>query len=293
MATPSSNKRLRGGSGEVEDDQSLDLLNSVADFQKIDNPEIKDLSSLLIKFIKFSVENKRLDRLEENLNDLEEEVHIQKLNIANNKAAIELLEQKFNSKIEALTNEILEWKNKCETLELNQQKTLTTNNVLLQNKLDNDIIIRGFPAKPDSKTVCDNFLSCFQLDNSVIRSQYYFQFDSKYSKKTSHNVILSFKEIETKMNILQRKKDLGPILLSRLQPGMSASSSCTVTYSNRLSKFNLHAIFHLNKAKENKLIHSVRYHNLCFQIKESEKSGWLRISNNSELKKYKCHDQED
>jgi hypothetical protein len=292
MVTPSSsNKILRGGSDDMED-HSASLLKSVDDFQKIQNPEIKDLSSLLIKFIKFSVENKRLDGLEEKVNDLEQEVHSQKLEIANNKTSIEALEQKFNSEIEALTKEVEKWKRKCETLELIQQESITSTNALLQNKIDNDIIIRGFPSKPDSKTVSEKFLSIFQLDISAIRSHYYFQYTSNFSKKISHNIILSFRDIETKMNVLQRKKELGPLLLSRIQPNSSGQSS-TLSYSNRLSKFNLYAIYHLNKAKDYKLIHSIRFHNLCFQIKETDKSGWKRISNLTELEKYQINDQED
>jgi hypothetical protein len=46
MEKSKSAKRLRGGSGDGEDDQLLAMIKSVEEFQKIKRPEIKDLSSL-------------------------------------------------------------------------------------------------------------------------------------------------------------------------------------------------------------------------------------------------------
>ncbi len=63
----------------VDEDQSAALLRFVVEFQKIKKPEIKDLSSLLISFIKIFVENKRLKNLEDDVNELEADIHKQKL----------------------------------------------------------------------------------------------------------------------------------------------------------------------------------------------------------------------
>ncbi len=76
---------LRGGSGDGEDDQLSAMLKSVEQFQKIKRPEIKDLSSLLIPFIKFYIEDKRLEKLEDNVDELAADVHNLKLDISNNK----------------------------------------------------------------------------------------------------------------------------------------------------------------------------------------------------------------
>jgi hypothetical protein len=279
-------KRPRGGSGDGESDGAMEVLNSVEEFQKLDNPELKDLSSLLIKFIKFSVDNTRLEKLEKDVIDLEEDVHHQKLEIANNTMNIAALEKKLNEKIDQLTKSIGEWEKKYIELEASHQNSLSSNNFLLQDRIDNDLIVRGFPVKPDIKSACENFLECFRLDMSVVESYYYFPYAAK-AGKTSHNLIISFKDFNVKMEVLSRKKQLGRLLLKKIQPLMEPPDhDVFISYSNRLSKFNLHAIYHLNKAKDNKTIFNVRYHNLFFAVKETEKSPWLRISNPSELEKY-------
>jgi hypothetical protein len=281
-----SYKRPRGSSGDGEQDDALEVLKSVENFQKIENPELKDLSSLLIKFIKFSVDNKRLDKLEQNVNDLEEDMHLQKLDIGNNTTNIAALEKKFTAEIDSLKKTIEELKAKNSDLEESNQKNLGTNNFLLQDRIDNDLIVRGFPAKPDCKVACEKFLEAFHLDSSVVRTHYYFPYTLD-SGKITHNLIISFNEFEVKMKILESKKQRGPLLLNCIQPHLAPpDQDVTLTYSNRLTKFNLYAIYHLNKAKDNKIIHSIRYHNLFFSIKETEKGGWKRITNMSDLEKY-------
>jgi hypothetical protein len=284
MSCESSSKRQREGSADG-DDQSLIMLQTVADFQKIENPKIKDLSSLLINFIKFSVDNKRIDKLEANLNDIEVDVYNQKLDIANIKSSIEIMEKKFSEKIEFLTNSVEEWKQKYEKLETAQLKNFSSTNTMLQSKIDNDLIIRGFPEKPNSRTVCDNFLNVFQLDYASVSTHYYFPYKSKFSGKITHNVIIRFREIDTKLDILKRKKDMGPMLLNRIQPDMQSSSFITLNYSNRLSKFNLSAVYQLTKAKERKQIVNIRFHNLCFAAKVPGNDDWQRVTNYTELNK--------
>ncbi len=126
------------------------------------------------------------------------------------------------------------------------------------------------------------------MDKSEVLSHYYFSYTSKFSGKVSHNVIISFREKQTKLNILAHKKQTGPMLLSRLLPDQSSTSNIvTLTYSNRLSKYNLNAIYHLNKAKNAGQIFCIKFHNSCFTVKDNRESGWSRISNIEELQKYK------
>jgi hypothetical protein len=273
-----------------EEDQLAAMLKSVDDFQKIKKPEIKDLSSLLIPFIKFYIENKRLEKVENDVDELAVDVHNLKLEIANNKFQLEDLNRKISEGLETLNNNIKSVIEKIDDLETSNKKTMSSVNFLLQSKIDNDIIIRGFSGKLESQIVCDNFIKYFNLDPTEISSHYYFPYVSKYSGKTSHNVIISFREKETKLNILSRKKQMGPLLLSQLLPDHPATTKIvTISYSNRLSKFNLYTIYHLNKAKVAGKIFNVKYHNLCFAVKETEESQWSRISNIEELSKYKLN----
>jgi hypothetical protein len=127
---------------------------------------------------------------------------------------------------------------------------------------------------------------------SVVETYYYFPYAAK-AGKTSHNLIISFKDFDVKMEVLGRKKQLGRLLLKKIQPQMAPPDhEVLISYSNRLTKFNLRAIYHLNKAKDNKTVFNVRYHNLFFAVKETEKSPWQRISNPSELDKYITREDE-
>jgi hypothetical protein len=277
-------------SGNVEEDQLSTMLKYVEKFQKIEKPEIKDLSSLLIPFIKFYVENKRLEKVENYVDELAADVHNLKLDITNDKIQLEALDRKISDGLEELNKTIKSFTEKIDNLELNNKKSMSKINVLVQTNIDNDIIIRGFPGKVESKTICENFIKSFNLDPHQVTSHYYFPYDSKFSGKTSHNIIISFREKQTKMNVLSRKRQMGPLLMSQLLPEeSSASKIVTLSYSNRLSKFNLHTIYHLNKAKVAGKIFNIRFHNLCFAVKDTVDSQWCRISNTEELEPYKIY----
>jgi hypothetical protein len=232
-----------------------------------------------------------LEKLEDDVDELAADIHSLKLDISNNKVQLADLDKKIADRLDALNNTIQSFTEKIDDLESNNKKSMSTINFLLQHKIDNDVIIRGFPGKLESKIVCENFVKTFNLDPSEIVSHYYFPYESKFSARTSHNVIISFREKQTKLNVLARRKQLGPLLLSQLFPDQSVTSKIvTLGYSNRLSKFNLYTIYHLNKAKMAGKICNIKYHNLCFAVKETEESQWRRISNNEELQKYKCAD---
>jgi hypothetical protein len=78
--------------------------------------------------------------------------------LANEKLKLEALDRKISAEIEALNKTLEAFKEKIYCLDLNNKKSMSTINVLLQSKIDNDLIIRGFPTKADSKIVCDNFI---------------------------------------------------------------------------------------------------------------------------------------
>jgi chromosome segregation ATPase len=153
-----------------EEDQLAAMLKSVEDFQKIKRPEIKDLSSLLIPFIKFYIENKRLEKVENDIDELAADVHNLKLEIANSKIQLEDLNRKISEGLETLNNNIKSATEKMIDLEASSKKTMSSINVLLQSRIDNDVIIRGFTGKIESQMVCDNFIKYFNLDPSEVVS---------------------------------------------------------------------------------------------------------------------------
>jgi hypothetical protein len=199
-------------SGDGDDGQLSAMLKSVEKFQKITNPEIKDLSSILIPFIKFYIENKRMEKLESEVDELAAEVHKLKLDIVNSKIELEALNKNISDGLKALNNTMQSFIANVDKLEISSKKSMSAINLLLQNKIDNDIIICGFSAMVESKSICDNFIKTFHLDPSEIVSTYYFPYDSKFSGKISHNIIIGFREKAAKLKVLARKKEMGPLL---------------------------------------------------------------------------------
>jgi hypothetical protein len=98
------------------------------------------------------------------------ELHKHKLEIANNNIKLEALDRKISTEMETLNNMIKDLSGKFENLNSDNEKSMSTINILLQSKIDNDIIIRGFPDKPESEIVCDNFIKYFNIDKSEVLS---------------------------------------------------------------------------------------------------------------------------
>lgn len=91
MSGQQQTKRPRGSE---EGDKEDELLKSVENFQAIDKPEVKDLSSILIDFIKYSVSNnKRIDQVELNIARLEDTVAANSEDIVSNNAKINQVEE--------------------------------------------------------------------------------------------------------------------------------------------------------------------------------------------------------
>lgn len=287
MSGQQSQKRPRGSSDET--DKEADLLKAVESFQAIPNPEVKDLSSILIDFIKYSVgSNKRLDQLETDIARLEDTVEAHSQDIVNNNTKITQIDADFKATVVQLNETIKSLETKCAT---DQSRNESSINIAMQSKIDNDLIIRGFPAKPDSSVVLQNFLTTFDLEPSNITSCYYFPYKPRNNIPT-HNIIITFKEKDRKINLLSRKSAAGPLLLRTILPETPDTSTNVLHYTNRLTKFNLYAANHLNKAKSKKKLVKLRFHNLCFEVKETEDGDWQRITNGKELDKFMIPESE-
>jgi hypothetical protein len=114
-----------------------------------------------------------MEKLESEVDELAVEVHNLKLDIVNSKIELEALNKNISDGLKALNNTMQSFTANVDNLEISSKKSMSAINLLLQNKIDNDIIIRGFPGKAESKSVCDNFIKIFHLDPSEIVSHYY------------------------------------------------------------------------------------------------------------------------
>jgi hypothetical protein len=83
------------------------------------------------------------------------------------------LDKKIADGLDALNNTIQSFTAKIDDLESNNKKSMSTLNFLLQHKIDNDVIIRGFPGKLESKIVCENFVKTFNLDQGRLNPKFY------------------------------------------------------------------------------------------------------------------------
>jgi hypothetical protein len=105
-------------------------------------------------------------------------------------------------------------------------------------------------------------------------------------------IVIGFHEKTKKIEVLLTKKGMGPILSSQLVNDDERGSN-TITYSNRLSMFNLFVQRNLYRAKQHNTINDFRFHNYFFQVKRGkEDDKWILINCEEALMPFRVPDHQ-
>ena len=88
--------------------------------------------------------------------------------------------------------------------------------------------------------------------------------------------------MRSKIDFLKRKKTYGTITESQLID--SGGTNEKITFTNRLSPFNMKAFRILSKLKFNSSIESFHLHNGLMRYKNTSQGAWNRIKTDEELK---------
>lgn len=270
--------------------ESLD--QQIDNFQKIPEPNIKDLSVLLITFLKNMSElNKKLNDFENRITTMENntDLHINRMNNIEEEMRDkeEINDERFDKvddKVELLTATVNE---STELVETSATQTLQ----MQQSQIDNDVILKGFPVKPNVSEVLDNFKNLFNISDDQVRDSFYVSYTKSSTVNLQgstngiiHFVVISFKTKSTKIQLFDNiKNHHGPILLHELSKSLENHENLLIKCANRLTKFNLQAQGVLYKALRRNKISEYRYHNLMFQVKFTTISNWLRIDSQKKI----------
>lgn len=272
--TPLSKKRK----GDELDKPLNEVIN---DFKKIESPNVADIGKFMVDFLTATHDlDYRLQSVEGDVEELRGKHAAQQNQLTNIEERVLLLEsahengkkeanenyKKLDAKVDKLTNTVT--------------KNRTEINFMHQKNLDNDIILKNFPAEPNVTLVFQNFSTLFKIEKADVRDYYYVKYiNPKVSDpKPQHFVVISFKAKSKKMETFQLKKANGPVLCSQLDPGISTVKNPIITCTNRLSKFNLLVLNTLYGAKEHHLIYDFRYHNCLYQLKRLVNDNWTQMA---------------
>lgn len=278
-------------------DQENSMVKLVSDFKKIDEPTVKDLSRFLVGFLEASNNlNTRVCCLEDRVEKLEESTGLQsdRMNniedrLVSIESAQEELKKDLNAKFDALSLQIVQ-----STEESSKKISRNSSQIhyIQQTAMDKDIILKGFPTKPDHLAVVANFLDLFNVDPGMLRESYYVSYQRQQHErdgktieaKLLHFVVLAFKKKSTKIEIFQQKKVRGPLLLKELVTEIPEAQQRTIIQcTNKLSKFNLHANQVLYRAKSSSIVHEFKFHNQLYQYKVTENAEWIRVDTNEKV----------
>lgn len=280
----SEGKRFRSSPGLNDGDTNVDQI--VKDFKQIKNPDITQLSAFLVTFLEATNNlNSRTTVVEEKVRQVEEKCEKQGQQIAKNTKDITEIQETHEAYKEEIEENLDDLRLSIENLKSQVDQNSTQINFSQQLAMDNDVILKGFTAKPSVDLVIPNFVALFGLEANQIRESYYVSYERvetknfSNTKKLQHFVVISFKSKATKIKVFKKKVDNGPILQNQLHPDLHLTENPVIKCTNKLTKFNLYSQRILYKASTSKpkVISDYRYHNCLFQIKFNGKADWLRV----------------
>lgn len=288
MTTPNELKRARTSPGDqVQADDSLN--NLIDSFMQIEKPDVKDLQIFLVSFLKSTNNlNSRVNTIDDRVEALESRssLHTNQLNNIEDRL-LELEEGQYKQDLDEKINAI-----QLEIAANAYQNESNSSNILYmqQSLMEKEIILKGFPVKPDLEVVLNKFLEKFTVDRNTIKEYYYvsysknnLQASADSNQKLLHFIVIVFKAKAYKVEVFKKKSKIGKILFKELQPEITENRDALIKCSNKLSKFNLFTQRTLYKAQQAEVITEYRFHNNFFQVKLSEAANWERVDTHKKI----------
>ena len=284
-----NNKRPRSEELHQPDDSMQSL---VSEFNTKSNRDIEDLCKFMASYVEKSEEYRRtLSEITYQHRELQRRVENieEKLDAQNEKR------QENSDQIELVERDLKEFKETGSETEGSVHK-------LEQKQIDTHIFISGFPTEPDEKEVTSSLMAFYDIPEDSIDFKYSYKFTPKKipnatstpshmnqrATKTHYQMVIAFKDHQTKSKLMKSKREKGPIAYEQLSNKQMSMDEAKVTIRcvNRLSKFNLKVQRELLTAKNQQHITSFQLHNGLFRMKVEENLGWKIIDTEAALKPY-------
>jgi hypothetical protein len=254
-------QRIDDSVNELEDS----LQSLISDYKSINEPTNKDTGDLICNFMS------QFAKLHLNIVELRE----------TNERAINKLNS-HDSRISAIEEENRAHKQQQTTI-IDKHMILEKKiNILEQSKIDKDIYVKGFTAKPNLPDISRKFEILLQLEEDCIADSYCFE-NKSHNRATStptsksYCVVLSTRTTKDKSNFFTKKKENGPILVSQLQDKCK-SATAKLSITNRLTKFNLKSSSIAWELKKVGIITEYSLRNGLIVYKMEKTGKWIEIA---------------
>lgn len=174
-------------------------------------------------------------------------------------------------------------KEKLVKTESNFLKVRTDLNVILQSKIDNDVVIAGFPNKPDEEYAIKEFCKFYDLPDDCI-SSYYSYMSKKKDGSDQGVLVVTFKTKTHQIAYREKKTVKGPITLNQvLETKVAPAQNIALSCFNRLTSLNQHIQRELGKLQTSNKIKAINYKNCQFYIRMDESSPQMPIASLEQL----------
>ena len=284
-----NNKRPRSEELNQLDDSMQSL---VSEFKTKENRNVEDLCQFMASYIEKSEDYRRTIC----------EIHHQHIEL---QKRVEVVESKFESQNDKIQENLdhveLVERDLKETKESGLE-TESSVHKIEQKQIDKHIFISGFPSKPDEDEVMSSLLALYEIPETSVDYKYSYQFTPRKStpKATStpststqqvkmfHQMVIAFKDNQSKSKFMKAKKEKGPVAYEQLTKKHLGNddAKAIIRCVNRLSKFNLKVQREMLTAKNQQKIFNFQLHNGVFRMKISETSGWKIIDTETALQPY-------
>lgn len=145
-----------------------------------------------------------------------------------------------------------------------------------QQSLNLDVILSGFPEKPDCKTVVDLFLNRHQMSSEQVQASFQFENRSYY---TFYHIVITFEDRTSKSQLFSANKKLSrPIRWNQVSGRNHTYNNPIISFNNRFSKFNLLVERQLKRLKHSATIAQYKFNTVFYCYKQTPASEWQEVS---------------
>lgn len=156
-----------------------------------------------------------------------------------------------------------------------------------QKRIDNDIILSGFPNKPNSVFVEKSLMKILNIVQNEVKSIREFQVQRHHL--VQYFVVISFKEKTSQIKVLNAISNLKtPLKYSDFLKDsiQSANSDTIINCQMCLTKFNNSVLQELKKFKSWRIIAEFKFEDFRYHVKQNKKSTWRPVRHYDDLKRY-------
>lgn len=242
------------------------LLNTLTELKKIEDPTPKQLLEAMIAMMQMQLGmNLKIDSMSKSMKSLESA-------ISSNKTRIDTLEENFDD---------------LEDLAIESKGAI---NLIKQKEIDNNVMISGFPNKPDATEAANKILENYEMNPNCIKYCYSYErsVENKKDKsvKTIGYLVITLNSKSDQINLQKKKKEKGlPVLKNIVANPPANQADSQLKMFNMLTSENISIQQDLRKLIEDNRIVEIKFRNCCFYIRIKEDSDLIAVSSSDNSNK--------